>query len=366
MAKRRSGVNESLQTGFLGIIAFAVLLFMLVQAKFLLITLAIAIIIFSLTSDVIAAFARLKVPTWFATTLALVAISIGLLWAATTLIAQMSEIVTVSITYSERAQAQLPELLEWLGPNAREAVLTFVRNIDVAGWIRSAASQASNLLSAVFMILIYVGFMFGERLWYPIKIANLTRDDADALKVRAIISTIMSRVNRYLFLKAMVSGVTAVLVWLIFRIAGLELAGPIAMLTFILNFIPTIGSIVATMIAILSAMVQTGSIPETVTIGIVCSIVQFSIGNVFEPMLLGQTLRMSSFGIVLSLAFWGAVWGIPGMFLSVPIMAAIMVICAQIPWLRSVAVLLSRDGYVDDCLGEGQLAVANQEQSTLN
>lgn len=354
MATRGSGVSERLQTGCLGIIAFAVLLFMLVQAKFLLITLAVAIIIFSLTSDVIAVFARLKVPNWFATLLALMAITIGLLWAATTLIAQMSEIVTVSIAYSDRAQEQLPQLLEWLSPNAREAVLTFVRNIDVAGWIRSAASQASNLLSAVFMILIYVGFMFGERVWYPIKIANLTRDDAEAQKVRAIVSTIMSRVNRYLIVKAVVSAVTAILVWLIFRIAGLELAGPIAMLTFILNFIPTIGSIVATMIAVLLAMVQTGSVPETVMIGAACTVVQFVIGNVVDPMLLGQTLQMSSFGIVLSLAFWGAVWGIPGMFLSVPIMAAVMIICAQIPWLRSVAVLLSRDGYVDDALGEEQ------------
>ena len=80
-------VRERLQTGFLGIVAFALVLFLLVQARFMLICLAIAIIIFSLTGGAIPAFARLKVPSWLATTLALIAIGFGLLWAATAVVA---------------------------------------------------------------------------------------------------------------------------------------------------------------------------------------------------------------------------------------------------------------------------------------
>jgi predicted PurR-regulated permease PerM len=76
--------------------------------------------------------------------------------------------------------------------------------------------------------------------------------------------------------------------------------------------------------------------------------VQFAIGNLIDPILLGQALRLSSFGIILSLAFWGAVWGIPGMFLSVPIMVAMMIVLARIPALRPVAILLSREGLPDD------------------
>ena len=81
----------------MGIIAFALLLFLLVQARFMLICLAIAIIIFSLTSDAISAFARLKVPNWLATTLALIAISIGLIWAATVVVSQVNEVVSTAI-----------------------------------------------------------------------------------------------------------------------------------------------------------------------------------------------------------------------------------------------------------------------------
>ena len=61
-------------------------------------------------------------------------------------------------------------------------------------------------------------------------------------------------------------------------------------------------------------------------------------------MLTGQTLQLSSFGIILSLAFWGAIWGVPGMFLAVPIMVAVIIVCARIPWLRPVAVMLSQEG----------------------
>jgi AI-2 transport protein TqsA len=67
-------------------------------------------------------------------------------------------------------------------------------------------------------------------------------------------------------------------------------------------------------------------------------------GNIIDPMLMGRALQLSSFGIIISLAFWSAIWGVPGMFLSVPIMVGIMIICAEIPSLRTVAILLSRDG----------------------
>lgn len=344
MNRHDSQLSERLRTGFLGVIAFGLILFLLVQARFILICLAFAIIIFSLTSDAISAFARLKVPNWLATTLALIAIAIGLLWAATAVVAQVNEVVSTAIAYADRAQAVLSSLSQRWGPGAQEAIATFTGNIDVAGWLRSAAAQASNLISGSVLILTFVGFMFSERIWFPVKIERLTGDPDRARQVLGTVHVIMRRVNRYLVVKAGISAVTAALIWAIFRLAGLELAGAIAMLTFILNFIPTLGSIIATVIAIVLVLAQTGDPTLTLTLGGLITAVQFVVGNVFDPMLLGQTLRLSSFGIVLSLAFWGVVWGIAGTFLAVPIMVAVMIVCAQIPWLRPVAILLSQEG----------------------
>ena len=341
-------LRERLQTGFLGLIAFSLLLFMLVQAKFILISLAIAIILFSLTSDAIHAIStRLRVPNWLATTLALIGIALGLLWVSTTIVAQVNEVVFLAISYAERAQAALPALAERLGPEAQERIITAVTNFNITGWIRSLAGQASGLLSGSVLVILFVGFMFAEQVWFPLKIERLAQSPEKARQIRRIIASIMHRVNRYLVVKTAVSAVTAAIVWLIFRAMGLELATAVALLTFILNFIPSVGSIVATVIAVMLAFVLTGDTTVTLIVGALCTLTQFVIGNVLDPMLLGQTLRLSSFGIILSLAFWGAIWGVPGMFLAVPIMVALMIICAHIPWLRSVAVLLSREGLPD-------------------
>lgn len=347
MQSGESQLRARLQTGFLGIVAFALILFLLVQARFILICLAIAIIIFSLTSDAISAFARLKVPNWLATTLALIAIAIGVLWAATTVVAQVNEVVSTAIVYSDRAQEVLGRLTADFNPRAQETLSTFLGSINLAGWMRSAAGQASNLISGAVLTVTFTGFMFAERTWFPTKIESLAGDGIRARQVLSIIGSITRRVNRYLVVKSAISLVTAGLVWTIFRTAGLELAGAIAMLTFILNFIPSIGSIVATVIAAVLVLAQTGDPTTTLLIGGLCAVVQFLIGNVLDPLLLGQTLRLSSFGIILSLAFWGAIWGIAGMFLAVPIMVAAMIICAHIPWLRPIAVLLSHEGLPD-------------------
>ncbi|MBF5079967.1 AI-2E family transporter [Paracoccus sp. NBH48] len=338
-----------MQTGFLGLIAFSLLMFMLVQAKFILISLAIAIILFSLTSDAIHAIStRLRVPNWLATTLALIGIALGLLWVSTTIVAQVNEVVFLAISYAERAQAALPALTERLGPEAQERIITALTNFNITGWIRSLAGQASGLLSGSVLVILFVGFMFAEQVWFPLKIERLANDADHARQIRRIIASIMHRVNRYLVVKTGVSAVTASIVWLIFWTMGLELATAVALLTFVLNFIPSVGSIIATLIAVLLAFVLTGDPTATVIVGVLCAVTQFLIGNIIDPMLLGQTLRLSSFGIILSLAFWGAIWGVPGMFLAVPIMVALMIICAHIPWLRGVAVMLSREGLPDD------------------
>lgn len=348
MTSGDSQLRERLQTGFLGVIALALILFLLVQAKFLLICLAFAIIIFSLTSDAISAFARLRVPNWLATALALIAIAVGLLWAATTVVAQVNEVVTISIQYSDRAQAVLSSISGAWGPKAQESITTFLGSIDMAGWLRSAAGQASNLISGSVLVVIFVGFMFGERSWFPIKIERLTGNPARASEILAIMHSITRRVNRYLVVKAAINAVTAMLIWLVMRLAGLELAGAVATLTFILKFIPTIGSIIASVIAAAVVLAQTGTLGMTLGIGASIAAVHFLIGNFFEPAALGQTLRLSPFGIVLALAFWGAIWGLAGTFLAVPIMVAIMIICSHIAWLRPLAVMLSQEGLPEE------------------
>ena len=331
------------------IIAFAVVLFLLVQARFLLISLATAIILFSLTSDAINSIARLRVgpvriPNWLASIVALALISTALLSLSAIILSQANTVLSTTLAYTDRAPQAIAAMFAWLGPDAEQAVFNSVATLDVAGYLRALAGQAGNLMQGTVLVILFVGFLFAERIWFTTKLESLFGDDTQAEKVGRIIGSIIHRVNYYLLVKTLVSVVTGLMVYGVARGFRLELAEALGILTFVLNYIPSIGSIVATVLVALVAYVQLADGPLTLAIFLIVGAIQFINGNVIDPMLMGRTLRVSSFGIIISLAFWAAVWGIPGMFLAVPIMVALMIVCSHLPGLRPVAVLLSREG----------------------
>jgi len=341
-----------LQTGALLIIAFAVVLFLLVQARFILISLATAIILFSLTSDVINFIARqrigpLRVPNAVASIAAMVLIATALLMLTSVLLAQINTVLITTLSYTERAPSAVASMFSWLGEDSEAAIFNAVRSIDASSYLRTAASQASGITQATVLVILFVGFLFAERIWFETKLENFIGDTRQAARVRKIIQSIIHRVNYYLLVKAVISVITGGMVYLLARAFQLELATAMGIITFVLNFIPNIGSILATGLIALVTHVQLGDSNTTLAVFLIAAAIQFLNGNVIDPMLMGRALRLSSFGIILSLAFWGAVWGIPGMFLSVPIMVMLLVVCSHVPGLRPFAILLSREGLPD-------------------
>jgi predicted PurR-regulated permease PerM len=352
-ARLSFGEKFRLQTWLMGIIAFAVILFLLVQAKFILISLAIAIILFSLTSDAINSIqklkiGRLRVTNWVASVAAVVLIASGLLTLVGLVISQINTVLTTTLAYTEEAQRAVARIFAWMGEDVEASVLATVRSIEISGYLRSAAGQAGSLLSQVVLIILFVGFLFAERVWFSTKLDNLLSDRPQAQRVGAIIGSIIRRVNRYLLVKTLISAVTGGLIFALLSVFNLQFAAAMALLTFVLNFIPSVGSIIATLIVTLVAYIQVAEPSTAILIFVIAGMIQFLLGNVIDPMLMGRTLRLSSFGIIISLAFWGAVWGVPGMFLAVPFMVAVMIVCSHIPAARAVAVLLSREGLPEE------------------
>ncbi|MFP7675491.1 AI-2E family transporter [Marivita sp. S0852] len=343
---------SKLQSWFLGIIAFAVILFLLVQAKFLLISLAIAIMLFSLTSDAIGYFQQLrigsaKVSIWIASTLAVLLIATILIMASAILLTQANTVVLTILQYADPAQRAVAELFSWMGEDVETSVLEWLQGIRFGPYLTSLAGQAGNIASGAVLVTLFVGFMFLERIWFSTKLTSLMGDKESAVRVQMIISSIIHRVNRYLVVKAVISVLTGGMVYGAMTLFDLELAFAMGVLTFVLNFIPNVGSIIATFIVALVSYVQTGDTVIGVSLFFIVGFLQFVVGQVLDPVLLGRTLRLSSFGIIASLAFWAAVWGIVGMFLAVPIMVSIMIVCSHIKELRPIAILLSRDGLPD-------------------
>lgn len=369
LAKLSFGEKFRLQTWLMGIIAFAVVLFLLVQAKFILIALAIAIVLFSLTSDAINSIAalrigQLRITNWVASAAAVFLIASGLLTLAGLVISQVNTVLTTTLAYTEDAQRAIARMFSWMGEDVERSVLQTVQTIEVSGYLRTAAGQAGTILSQSVLIILFVGFLFAERVWFHTKLENLMADRAQAERVSAIIGSIIRRVNRYLLVKTLISSVTGFLIFLVMSVFNLQFAIAMGLLTFVLNFIPSVGSIVATLIVTLVAYIQVTEPSTALLIFVLTGMTQFILGNIIDPLLMGRTLRLSAFGIIISLAFWGAVWGVPGMFLAVPFMVAVMIVCSHIPAARPVAVLLSREGLPEEEFPIAPPVPAGAEPST--
>ena len=148
-------------------------------------------------------------------------------------------------------------------------------------------------------------------------------------------------IAKYVSTKLLLSLVTGGLSYIVFLIANLELAIMFGMLTFLLNFIPNIGSIIAVILPIPVLLLQFGFGWQTVLVLISTTLFQVIIGNILEPKLMGESMDLHPVTILLILTFWGFIWGIPGMFLSVPITATLKIIFNQMDLSKPIAELFA-------------------------
>ena len=152
--------------------------------------------------------------------------------------------------------------------------------------------------------------------------------------------------NLYLTIKTLASFGTAMISYFVLQIIGVDFAAFWALLIFLLNYIPTVGSIIAVVFPFLFAFIQFDTVYPAFIVGILLVGIQFVMGNVVEPKMQGQSLNLSPLVIVLSLVFWGKIWGIAGAFLCVPIMVIINIILSRFPTTRPIAILLSANGKI--------------------
>jgi len=129
-------------------------------------------------------------------------------------------------------------------------------------------------------------------------------------------------------------------------VVGVDFAAFWALLIFLLNFIPTIGSIIATIFPALITLVQFDTLTPFFLVAGGLTGIQILIGNILEPKFTGSTLNLSPTIILLNLSLWGLIWGIPGMFLCVPFLVISMIVFSNLPQTRTIAVLLSSDGQI--------------------
>ena len=216
---------------------------------------------------------------------------------------------------------------------------------QIAGYI---GSSLAGLAASTGMVLIYMIFMFVEQSSFNKKIDAMPISKLKLKKLRFILNSIDENMKKYLFTKTFISAATGLCAYFALKIIGLEYASVWAFIIFILNYIPTIGSILACALPIAFALISGDTWHLALFVAIALISLEIIFGNIIDPKLTGKTLNISTLAILINLVFWGMIWGPAGMFFSVPILVGIYVTTAQFESTRWIAVLLSADGKIPD------------------
>ncbi|MDP1930254.1 MAG: AI-2E family transporter [Gammaproteobacteria bacterium] len=334
----------------LAMVIIALIFTLLIVAQNLLLPLVIAIAFWYLINLLASGFARMRLgaitlprPLCFLASIMTFMVTISVMFQFIS--GSLNDLSSVTTTY----EANLRSLWDRL-PFAEYLPIdgfldNLVARLDLSAIVTTVAVSFTSLARDSLLIVIYVGFLLLEQGKFNRKLSALMGDPQKEKRMLQILSQIKGDIQKYISIKFLASATTGTLSYLVLRALGINFAEIWGLLIFLLNFIPTIGSIVATIFPSLMALAQSndGFGLFFVTLLAIASL-QILIGNIIEPRITGQSLNLSPIVILFNLALWGAIWGVPGMFLCVPLLIITTIVLAHFPKTRPIAILLSSDG----------------------
>ncbi len=232
-------------------------------------------------------------------------------------------------------------------PSDPPTLANLIARMDPATVAGEVGSSLRNLGSDVAFILIYLAFLFPASAVMPKKFNFIFGRGETRTAARDLIHSIRQSMERYLWVQTVVSLMITALTYVTLVALGLENALFWAFLIFFLNYIPTIGSVVAVALTTLVALVQFPSPTHALAIFFGVGVWQFLIGNFIQPRMASDLLNLSAVVMLLALSIWGSIWGLAGAFLAAPLTVMLMIVLAQFQGTRWIAVLLSADGRPD-------------------
>ena len=224
--------------------------------------------------------------------------------------------------------------------------------INVADLITNVLNALSGVAGNTFLVFIYVMFLFFEQAVFPTKVRALFSQEDQFKQFNDVMSHINEAIRAYFSVKLTVSLITGIASYILMALVGLDFAFFWAFLIFLLNFIPNIGSLIATIFPSVLALIQFETLTPFVIILVGVGSIQLLVGNLIEPRMMGSSLNISSLVVIIALTLWGSIWGIAGMILCVPITVMMMIVFAQFPNTRAIAILLSEKGELMGSLEE--------------
>jgi AI-2 transport protein TqsA len=248
------------------------------------------------------------------------------------------------LAYAPRLDAVIAKLAAGFNVAVPPTLGEMIRSLNPSDFIGQVAGGLRGLVTDSVLVLIYLGFLLASRHGFERKAVRLFIDRQERLNASGLFLRIRDSVERYLWIQVMTCGMIALASWAIMQALGLNNALFWAFVIFIVGFIPIIGGVVGILAPPLFALVQFEGWWRAVLMLVLLQVINFIVGNIIYPRMQGRSLNIDPVAVLLSLAFWGAIWGLPGMFLSTPLTVMAMVILAQFRATHWIAVLLSADG----------------------
>lgn len=317
----------------LTIIAAGVVMALLVYTKALLIPLVISIFLYTiLAQTVLYLRQKFNFPTWLALTVSIIigaAFFTSVILFTTTSVGQFLKGAEV---YRQNLIATVGDLVTKLQQYGitldQNFIENYVRDLPLFDWLKNFGGKLFSIVSNITLIVLFMTFfLLGSKQKRPI--------------TNPAIKEMLANVSVYLSVKLMASLITGTIVATILLGFQIKLAILFALFAFLLNFIPSVGSIISVVLPTPVLFLQFGLGPKFfIVIGLLAA-TEFIIGNLIEPRFLGEGMDLHPVAVVGSLIFWTLVWGVPGAFLSVPMTASLKIVLSKIKQTRVVAEILA-------------------------
>ncbi len=273
--------------------------------------------------------------TWISRTAAVMVTVVGFLVISGLLMFLIALSIGNFLEGAEVYRNRIAEFLTWASGRAEEYGIEInARTIRNRIEKMPIVSVATGITGSIF------GF-FGNFLLVIVFVLFMIAGERRRAHRNELLRSIQGQISTYIWVKSMTSTVTGVLFGIILHLFGVQLAFMFAVLTLVLNFIPNLGSIVATLLPLPIVLLQYGFGWAFFGVLVLCSVVQFIVGSIIDPKLLGDSMELHPITVLACLIFWALIWGVPGLFLAVPITGAIRLLLKRNDLARPVAELLS-------------------------
>lgn len=252
--------------------------------------------------------------------------------------------VSKLVGYGPKLDGIIAQLAGIVGLQAPPPLTKLIAELNPSKYLGQFAQGLQGVLSDAVFVLIYFGFIIAAKRGFKRKIVALFPHSRERDEAVVVFNRIRYGVERYLWVQTVTGLMIAIASWVVMLVFKLENALFWAFLIFLASYIPIIGGFIGVVFPPVFGLIQFGApLPAVILLGILWGI-QFFVGNVVQPRMQGESLNIDPVVVLLALAVWGLLWGLPGMFLSTPLAVMAMIILAEFDGSRWIAILMSQNG----------------------